>query len=103
MRARGGSVLLILVAVIAASPGLAAEPKFPALSGRVVGNANVLTSSAQTELTDMLAAHERATGEQVVGVTLESLQGYPIQDYGYQLGRYWGSGRQVTKHEQCLY
>jgi len=93
MRTRCAILLLILVAVIAASPGLAAEPKFPALSGRVVDNANVLTSSMQTELTDMLAAHERATGEQVVVVTLESLQGYPIEDYGYQLGRYWGIGQ----------
>jgi uncharacterized protein len=78
--------------VILASPALAAEPKFPALSGRVVDDANVLRSSTQTELTDMLAAHERATGEQVVVVTLASLQGFPIEDYGYQLGRYWGIG-----------
>jgi len=93
MRTRCAILLLILVAMIAASLGLAAEPKFPALSGRVVDNANVLTSSTQTELSDTLAAHERATGEQVVVVTLESLQGYPIEDYGYQLGRYWGIGQ----------
>ena len=41
----------------------------------------------------MLAAHERATGEQVVVVTLPSLQGFSIEDYGYQLGRYWGIGQ----------
>ncbi len=41
----------------------------------------------------MLAAHERATGEQVVVVTLDSLQGFSIEDYGYQLGRYWGIGQ----------
>jgi uncharacterized protein len=28
-----------------------------------------------------------------VVVTLASLQGYPIEDYGYQLGRYWGIGQ----------
>ncbi len=84
--------ILLLTFVIMASPACAAEPKFPALSGRVVDDANVLTSSTQTELTDMLAAHERATGEQVVVVTLASLQGYPIEDYGYRLGRHWGIG-----------
>ena len=41
----------------------------------------------------MLADHERATGEQVVVVTLPSLQGYTIEDFGYQLGRHWGIGQ----------
>jgi uncharacterized protein len=84
---------LILLLAILASPTLAAEPKFPPLTGRVVDNAGVLSASTQSELTDMLAAHERATGEQVVVVTLPSLQGYTIEDYGYQLGRYWGIGQ----------
>ena len=44
----------------------------------------------------MLAEHERATGEQVVVVTLDSLQGYSIEDYGYQLGRHWGIGQKGT-------
>ena len=30
---------------------------------------------------------------QIVVVTLESLQGLPIEDYGYQLGRHWGIGQ----------
>ena len=42
----------------------------------------------------MLARLERETGEQVVVVTLGSLQGYPIEDFGYQLGRHWGIGQQ---------
>ncbi len=41
----------------------------------------------------MLAAHERATGQQVVVVTLDSLQGFTIEDFGYQLGRHWGIGQ----------
>lgn len=89
---RAGWALLILTLILA-SPALAAEPKFPALTGRVVDDASVLNAATLSELTAMLAAHERATGEQVVVVTLESLQGYPIEDYGYQLGRYWGIGQ----------
>jgi uncharacterized protein len=88
-RAAGALLLLLILA----SPALAAEPKFPPLTGRVVDDAGVLSASTQTELTDILAAHERATGEQVVVVTLDSLQGYTIEDYGYQLGRYWGIGQ----------
>jgi len=95
IRARWALLTLALTffLLILASPALAAEPKFPALTGRVVDDASVLNASAQSELTDMLAAHERATGEQVVVVTLESLQGYTIEDYGYQLGRHWGIGQ----------
>jgi len=54
---------------------------------------SVLNSYTVGELTEILAAHERASGEQVVVVTLPSLQGYTIEDFGYQLGRNWGIGQ----------
>jgi uncharacterized protein len=88
---RAASALLILLLILASS-ALASGPKFPPLTGRVVDDAGVLDSWTQSELTDMLASHEGATGEQVVVVTLPSLQGYTIEDYGYQLGRHWGIG-----------
>src|SRR5271156_3181807 len=91
---RAASALLLLLIFV--SPALAAEPTFPELTGRVVDNAGVLSASTQSDLTDMLAAHERATGQQVVVVTLDSLQGYPIEEYGYQLGRHWGIGQKGT-------
>ena len=93
LRYTSRSALLILLLLILASRALAAAPKFPTLTGRVVDDAGVLDASTQSQLTDMLAAHERATGEQVVVVTLDSLQGFSIEDYGYQLGRYWGIGQ----------
>ncbi len=86
-------LLPILLLLILAPSALASEPKFPPLTGRVVDDAGVLDASTQGQLTDMLAAHQRATGEQVVVVTLDSLQGFSIEDYGYQLGRYWGIGQ----------
>lgn len=70
-----------------------AAPQFPTLSGRVVDNANILASSTRTEITAQLAGHEKATSNQIVVVTLKSLQGYNIADYGYQLGRHWGIGQ----------
>jgi len=84
---------LLILLLLWASSALAAEPKFPPLTGRVVDEAGVLNASTQSELTEMLARHERATGEQVVVVTLASLQGYSIEDFGYQLGRNWGIGQ----------
>src|ERR1700678_987286 len=89
---RAASALLTLLLIVA-STAPASEPKFPLLSGRVVDDAGVLNSSTVDELTLMLADHERTTGEQVVVVTLDSLQGYTIEDYGYQLGRHWGIGQ----------
>src|SRR5580698_6139171 len=70
-----------------------AAPTFPALTGRVVDNANVLSDATKSDLTQKLAALEAKTSRQLVVVTLPSLQGYDISDYGYQLGRTWGIGQ----------
>ncbi len=83
------SALLLLTATAA----FAAQLVFPALTGRVVDEAQVLTPSARAALTDTLAEHERTRGEQVVVVTLQSLQGRTIEEFGYQLGRHWGIGQ----------
>src|SRR5215469_7299936 len=76
-----------------AIPALAAGPDFPQLTGRVVDQAGILAPSTRDGLTEMLAQFEQATGQQVVVVTLRSLQGFPIEDFGYQLGRRWGIGQ----------
>jgi uncharacterized protein len=65
---------------------------FPALSGRVVDDAGILSSSTRETLTNLLAEHEQQTHNQVVVVTLRSLEGTTIEQYGYQLGRAWGIG-----------
>lgn len=78
--------LLIGAAAIAA-------PKFPALTGRVVDDAHVLSVSTVQSLDQMLADYERGTTNQVVVVTIPSLQDTSIEDYGYQLGRIWQIGQ----------
>jgi uncharacterized protein len=98
---RAASALLILLPILASS-ALASEPKFPPLTGRVVDDAGVLDSRTVGELTLMLADHERDTGQQVVVVTLHSLQGYTIEDYGYQLGRHWGIGQKGVNNGALL-
>jgi uncharacterized protein len=90
---RARCIALTFLLLIFASPALAAEPKFPTLTGRVVDDAGILSLTTRNELTDMLAEHEHTTGEQVVVVTVGSLQGLSIEDFGYQLGRYWGIGQ----------
>lgn len=79
---------LTLLAVIPVQ----SAPQFPSLTGRVVDQAGLLSSQTRNYLTSILEQHEQATSNQVVVVTLKSLQGEEIADYGYQLGREWEIG-----------
>jgi uncharacterized protein len=59
----------------------------------VVDQAHVLSPEAQAQLTQSLDALQTKTSRQIIVVTLPSLEGYEISDYGYQLGRAWGVGQ----------
>lgn len=83
--------LLLLLLVCTANALAAAD--FPSLTGRVVDAASLLPEDVQQQLEQQLEQHEQETSNQVVVVTLPSLQGYAIDDYGYQLGRHWGIGQ----------
>ena len=85
---RVACALLLLLATMAA----AAEPVWPRLSGRVVDGAGVLSQAARDSLTEKLAAHERATGDQMVVATVPSLQGLSVEEFANRLFRAWGLG-----------
>ena len=76
-----------------ASPAAAATPTFPALSGRIVDEAGLLSAADRAEIATLLRELEGKSSDQIVVVTLKSLQGLEIEDYGYQLGRHWGIGQ----------
>lgn len=86
------AVLLLLALAFVSLPARAALD-FPALSGRVVDDASLLSAGAESRLIQLLADHESATSNQVVVVTLPSLQGTTIEEFGYQLLRQWGIGQ----------
>ena len=75
---------------------------FPTLSGRVVDDGHLLDPATQQQLSQTLAGHEKATGEQVVVVTVPDLQGATIEDFGYQLGRAWGIGQKDQNNGALL-
>ncbi len=75
---------------------------FPALTGRVVDDAHILTAQVDADLTQRLAALEMKTSRQLIVVTLPSLQGNDIADYGYQLGRAWGIGQKTLNNGALL-
>lgn len=85
---------VLLALVLAMLAGTAAQAQtFPKLTGRVVDAANLLSPEQEAQLTAMSEATEQATGRQLVVATVPDLQGYPIEDYGYRLGRDWKIGQ----------
>lgn len=81
------TLLFISVAIFAA------DINFPELTGRVVDEAGILKQETKDKLTEILANHESNTTNQVVVVTVNSLQGQDIESYSLNLGRHWGIGQ----------
>lgn len=86
---RIGLALWLLACVGVAQAALT----FPALTGRVVDSAQMIEPAVREQLTQQLQTLEQTSGDQLVVVTVPDLQGVPIEDYGYQLGRQWGIGQ----------
>ncbi|MHB8550584.1 MAG: TPM domain-containing protein, partial [Acidiferrobacterales bacterium] len=80
----------------------AGRPAFPALTGPVVDDARLLSPQVRQALEQKLLDYARHTSNQVVVVTLPSLHGYPIDEYGYQLGRHWGIGQKGKNNGALL-
>ena len=84
---------LLLAFLALAAPATAQT--FPPLTGRVVDQAHLLRPEQVVDIRSKSEALEAQTGRQFVVATVNSLEGYPIEDYAYRLGRYWkiGSGK----------
>ncbi len=93
------AVALCLCLFVAAA---LAAPEFPKLSGRVVDAAGMLSAEQRQRLDSQLEAHENASSNQLVVVTVPDLGGYDIESYGYQLGRYWGIGQKPDNNGVLL-
>lgn len=89
-RAPWGALLLVLALAFAAS--LALAQSFPALSGRIVDDAQILTPEAKAALEPKLADLEAKSGIQLVVATVPSLQGQEIEPYANDLFRAWKLG-----------
>ncbi|MBP9151328.1 MAG: TPM domain-containing protein [Flavobacteriales bacterium] len=68
--------------------------EFPTRSNRLVNDySNTLSSSDVQSLEDKLVAYDRESSVQIAIVIMKTLDGYPIDDYAFQLGEKWGIGR----------
>ena len=84
----------IVIALLINMPiSVAAEIALPELTGRVVDDANILTVADEEAISTELASLEGKSTDQVVVVTVSSLKGLSIEDYGIRLARHWGIGQ----------
>src|SRR5687767_7378662 len=88
------------LALLVATP--AAAQTFPELTGRIVDQAELLAPEQEAELIRRLEALEQASSRQLVVATIASLEDYPIEDYGYKLGRHWGIGQSEANNGVIL-
>ena len=91
---RSATALFTAVLMLLAGPGaVRAEPTLPTLTGRITDEASLLKAGDRAIIEAELAELERKSTDQLVVVTLNSLQGHSIEDFGYDLGRAWGIGQ----------
>jgi uncharacterized protein len=99
--ARLRAILILLWAALWLPSAVLAQT-FPALTGPVVDQANILPPEVEARISQKLVALQAQSQRQVNVVTLASLEGYEISDYGYRLGRHWGLGDKARNDAAIL-
>lgn len=94
--------ILYLIACLSIANSTAIAQQFPELSGRIVDEAQLMDEAAESSLAAQLAQHEIETTNQIVVVTVTSLQGYEIADYANRLGRAWEIGTSESNNGVLL-
>jgi uncharacterized protein len=83
-----------LAALLAALVQLdASAAEVPFLSGRVNDLAELLKPSTVAELESVLKSHEDSTSNQVVVLTIPSLEGEPLEEYSIRVAETWKLGQ----------
>ena len=98
---RSGHSLIVLVALLCAGLAVCAA-NFPVLTGRVVDEANVLSTATRDALSSKLAELETKSGIQLVVATVNSLQGDEIEPYANELFRAWKLGEKAKNNGVLL-
>lgn len=87
----GAGLLVLLLAAAGVARG---QADVPALTGRVVDAAGILSPETERLLDGLLAAHEDSTTNQVVVLTVSSLEGEDIEGYALRVARAWRLGQE---------
>ena len=91
------------LALLACLSTAAQAQTFPKFTGLVVDDANVIPPAREAALAQKLEAFQQRTGRQLVVATIADTQGYPLEDYGYRLGRAWGVGLKDVNNGVILF
>jgi uncharacterized protein len=94
--------LLLAIALLALLSVSAFAAELPALTGRVVDDANVIDAATREQITQKLAAFEAKSSDQVVVVTVPSLDGEEIEPYSNRLYRSWALGQKQENNGVLL-
>ncbi|CAN7240547.1 YgcG family protein [Phyllobacterium sp. LjRoot231] len=98
----GFNRLLLAIALLAYLSVSAFAAELPALTGRVVDGANVIDAATRDQITQKLAAFEAKSSDQVVVVTVPSLDGEEIEPYSNRLYRSWALGQKQENNGVLL-
>src|ERR1039457_5612871 len=98
---RGGSRLAIVLIALMCTIATAFTLTLPALSGRIVDQANIIPPATRSVIEQKLADLEAKSGIQLVVATVASLEGQEIEPYANELFRNWKLGEK-TKNNGVL-
>ena len=90
--ARPGMTRCVTAALCLLLASVALALDFPALTGRVVDQAGVMSEASKRDVEAKSKALEDKSGIQLVVATVKSLQGGDIETYANQLFRFWKLG-----------
>lgn len=85
-------LLCVLLGMGAPAMAQAADPAYPALSGRIVDAADLLSPADEAALEARLAAWEASSSDQIVIATIVTLGDRDIETYANGLFRHWQLG-----------
>jgi uncharacterized protein len=99
---RVGARLAIVVTVLLWASLSAFAVSYPALTGRVVDQANILPTATRDAIEPKLADLESKAGIQLVVATVKSLEGEEIEPYSNGLFRTWKLGEKAKNNGVLL-
>src|SRR5689334_4946651 len=88
--------VLLLAPLFQVSRALALD--IPANDGYVTDAAGILTADQKKQLTDSLGLYKQQTSSELAVLTIPSLQGGDIADFGVKVFRQWGIGTKANNN-----
>jgi uncharacterized protein len=101
-RSPRGSSRLTLLLLLAIGVAVASATEVPYLGGRVNDTAGILSAETIQSLEGILKQHEDSTSNQIVVLTITSLEGEPLEDYSRRVVMTWKLGQKAKDNGVLL-